>query len=224
MSSSGAAGVQQGAIVNQKHRPNYSNDAAGRRKMEKESGLDFKVNGPQVTRIKIGIRIKNSHDIEKLTVVGNGNPMMVWKETSFPASEPPLRPPQPLVSDQCNAIYSTTNADGSPSGDRWFGFVAKYDPNVHGANGFDTSIVVTKVDLIPRKGFEPVTIAFTFEGILFATGHYIVATSVLPGEDSTFDHKTITLGTSGSAKSKKGPTSAKGKTAKSKKPKKKKKR
>jgi hypothetical protein len=233
MSSGGAMGVQQGAAVNQKHRPNYSNDTGtGRRQMEKESGLEYRVNGAQVARIKIGIRIRAYHQIESLKVLGRAHPvkaLTVWPETSWPAGEPVLAPPQSPISQQCDSVYSTTNPDGSPTGDMWFGFVAKYDPSQHGTNGFDTTIVVKNVDLIPANGFETVTIVFTPEGNMFATDHYIVATSVLPGENSTFAHRSVVLNGSGSAKGKKGSTSskskaAKGNTTKSKKAKKKKKR
>lgn len=223
MSSSGAMGVQQGAAIKQKRRPNYSDDPTShRRKMEKESSLDFRVNGAQIARIKIGIRIRGYHEIETLTVKGRGRSMILWPETSWPSTEPLLNPPQPPISQQCDLVFSTTNPDGSPSGDRWFGFVAKYNPSQHGSNGFDTTIVVKNVDLIPANGFETVTIAFTTEGTLFATGHYVVATSVLPGEDSTFLHRSVTLGKSRDGKDKKGSKSSKSKTAKSKKPKKKK--
>lgn len=218
MSSSGATGVQQGAIVKQKHRPDYSNDGDGRRQMSKDSGLDYTVTGPQTARIKIGIRLKDYLPIDKLIVSGANHTMTVWKETQWPVAEPRLGlgtvPPGSLqapISEQCESILPTAN-----TGDAWTGFVAKYNPNVHGSRGFDTTIVVKDINLIPQNGFVPVTIVFTTEGIMFGTGHYVVATSVLPGEGSQFAHSSVRIGASDGGKGKKGPSSSKNKSAKSK--------
>ena len=65
------------------------------------------------------------------------------------------------------------------------------------------------VDNIPANGFQPVTIAFTTEGNRFETDHYIVATSILPGEQSTFAHMAITLNKKTAAPPKKKTTKAK---------------
>ena len=80
------------------------------------------------------------------------------------------------------------------------------------------------VDNIPANGFQPVTIAFTTEGNRFETDHYIVATSILPGEKSTFAHMAITLNKKTAASPKKKTTKAKTAKKKTKKTTKKRKR
>lgn len=224
MSGANIKGPQQLAVVKQKHRPNYSNDVAtGRRKMEKESSVEIDVRAPQTSRIKIGIRVKSYQQIETLQIKGRGTVLKLWKETDpFPSGEGPLSSGQPSITTQLEAVFPTVNPDGTATGDQWVGFIAKYDPTVHGTKSFDTDLVVNPVDRIPANGFQPVTIAFTPEGNLFQTDHYLVATSVLPGENSTFSHTAITLGGSKAktvkkpAKAKK-PASRKSKTSKKKK-------
>jgi hypothetical protein len=217
MSGADIKGAQQGATITQKHRPNYSDDpVTHKRKMEKESTVGIDVRAPQVSRIKIGIRIKTYEKIDSLQIKGKGTPLMLWKETDpFPSGEPPLSGGQPSIVTQLKAIYDTDNPDGTPTGDQWIGFIAKYDPADHGTKIFDTDLVVNPVDKIPANGFQPVTIAFTTEGNRFETDHYIVATSILPGEDSTFAHMAITLNKKKVAASKK--KTSKAKTAKKKK-------
>lgn len=226
MSGANLKGAQQGATVTQKHRPNYSDDPnTHKRKMQKESTVAVDVRAPQVSRIKIGIRIKTFQNIDSLKIKGQGHPLKLWKETDpFPPGEPPLSGGQPSIANQLKAIYDTSNTDGTPTGDQWIGFIAKYDPAQHGTKSFDTDLVVNPVDNIPANGFQPVTIAFTTEGNRFETDHYIVATSILPGEKSTFAHMAITLNKKTAAPPKKKTTKAKTAKKKTKKTTKKRKR
>jgi hypothetical protein len=200
MSGLTAAGAKQGIVVNQKHRPNYYDKSATERAIDKESSVTLPSMGKIKGGLRIGIRIRDKQTIDSLQIHGKNNSLS----------------PQQEGAPYTIATELETICPASRYGDKWVGFTATYDPSTHGGGPFETQLKVYPInDFIDPHGFQTVSIAVTTAGDTFTSGSYLVATSVLPGEESLMIHKAIQLtGGKGSKSSPKGKASGRKKAPK----------
>jgi hypothetical protein len=154
-------------------------------------------------QVLIGLRVRSGQDILDFKLFGK-------KGTT--------KPPIPLTREAAGGpIASQLGVVAPAPGEQWIGYVAAYNKTLHGKNGFTTELQVSNFTA-NANGFQEVPVAFTYKdpaGNEFTAGHYLVTTSILPGQNAdpepTPDHPIDTNSTpTGTSK----PKSAKPKTAK----------
>ncbi len=199
MSGLTAEGAKQGFVVTQKRRPDYSDKSPHERLIDKKSSVTLPNMGTIKGGLRIGIRIRKGQIIQLLKIEGKGKNLNA-KEEGNP----------PTIARELEEICPADS-----SGDQWMGYTATYDPGTHGGGPFDTQLQLYPTNgYIHDNGFQTVSIAVTTAGDDFRTGSYLVATSVLPGENSLMMHRSIQLARGTDSKSLgKGKASARKKTS-----------
>ena len=199
MSGLTAEGAKQGFVVTQKRRPDFSDKSPHERLIDKKSSVTLPNMGTIKGGLRIGIRIRKGQIIQLLKIEGKGKNLNAKPEGSS--------------STIARELEEICPADSS--GDQWIGYTATYDPGTHGGGPFDTQLKLYPTNgYIHDNGFQTVSIAVTTAGDDFRTGSYLVATSVLPGENSLMMHRSIQLARGTDSKSLgKGKASARKKTS-----------
>jgi hypothetical protein len=203
MSSDVAHGAQQQARIRQKKKPEYPDDDSGTPEIQKESLIELDLATADEREVNVGLKIRASQVVDEFKLWGRRTATGTWKvirTTALTGSD------LTTVQDQLNAVSPITYKDSvgteKSNGEKWVVYKAEYNPVRHGFL-FRTDLTLKPFNVVPKNGFQVVTTAFTYNTIPFDTGHYIVGTSVLPGEDSDFDHTTLKIN-AGKRKIKKG--------------------
>lgn len=199
MSGLTAEGAKQGFIVTQKRRPDFSDRSATERLIDKKSSVTLPHMGTIKGGLRIGIRIRKGQTIDLLKIEGKGKDLNAKQEGN-----------PPTIARELEEICPADSF-----GDQWIGYTATYDPGTHGGGPFDTQLKLYPTNgFIPDNGFQTVSIAVTTAGDDFRSGSYLVATSVLPGENSLMMHRSIQLVRGADSKSlAKGKTPVRKKTS-----------
>jgi hypothetical protein len=199
MSGPGAKGPKQRVRVYQAGQATYP---AGGIRRKGLVDVDKRL-GRMARNVLIGLRVRNNQDILDFKLFGKKG-----------AAKPPI----PLTREAAGgAIATQLNVVAPAPGEQWIGYVADYNHTLHGKNGFTTELQVSNFTA-NANGFQEVPVAFTYKdpaGNEFTAGHYLVTTSILPGQNAdpepTPDHPIDTNSTSpGTSK----PKAAKPKTTK----------
>jgi hypothetical protein len=143
-------------------------------------------------KVLIGLRIRATQDILDFKLFGK-------KGTTRPPILLTREAPGGPIATQLNVVAAA-------SGEQWIGFVADYNNTLHGKNGFTTELQVSNFTA-NANGFQEVPVAFTYKdpaGNEFTAGHYLVTTSILPGQnadpeptpDHPIDARSTSTGTS----------------------------
>lgn len=169
MSGANAHGALQRLHIRQKAKPGYDDDPQGRRRITKAS--EVKVSSTVFPggsfQFKLGLRIRSGQEVEQLTLT----------PATGPAVQPvPEGPPYPIAAELESICPAAT------TGDKWVGFTATGTRSLQA--GCSTRLRV-KPFTVHRNGFQVVAVAATLANVPFATGHYLVGASVLPGEQSS---------------------------------------
>jgi hypothetical protein len=119
-------------------------------------------------KVLIGLRVRNDQDIVSLRLWGKKGTVEI-----------------PVTREPAGGTISTQLDVVAPApGEQWIGFVSDYKKNQHGTNGFRTDIQVSNFTAT-ANGFQEIPVAFTYKdpaGNEFTNGHYVVTTSILPGQ------------------------------------------
>ena len=193
MSSDRAKGAQQQARIRQMKKPDYTDDAAGTPEIQKQSFIDLDLKTADTQNVNLGLKIRDSQVVDEFKLYGRLSASGKWKlikTTALAGAD------LATIRTQLNAVSPITFTDGAgidrPNGEKWVVYKVEYDPTKHGFL-FKTDLTLKPFDVVPKNGFQVVTSAFTYDTVAFDDGHYIVGTSVLPGEDSDFDHSSLTI-------------------------------
>lgn len=203
MSSDVAQGAQQQARIRQKKKPDYYNDAAGNPEIQKESYVDLDLATADRGDVILALKIRDSQAVDEFKLWGRLTAPGTWKTIVVtPLAGADLARIQAQLNVVSPITYMDSGGTERPTGEKWVAYKVGYDPTKHGFL-FKTDLTLKPFNAVPKNGFQVVTTAFTYAGIAFDTGHYIVGTSVLPGEDSDFDHTTLKIN-AGKSTTKKG--------------------
>ena len=168
MSGPGAKGAKQRVRVYQDGQATYPGGGIRRKGLvDVYSRLN-----KQMKTVLIGLRIEAAQDIVDFQLFGKKGGVKV---DMHPAREAPGGP----ISTQLQTIAPEV-------GEKWIGYTADYNPTAHGKNGFTTVLEVSPFTT-NNNGFQEVPVAFTYKdpaGDEFLAGHYIVGTSILPGQNA----------------------------------------
>jgi hypothetical protein len=163
MSGPGAKGPKQRARVFQDGKANHAGGGIQRKGLV---DVDKKIKRKS-REVLIGLRVRNDQDVVSLRLWGKKGTVEI-----------------PVAREAAGGtIVNQLNAVAPAPGEQWIGFVSDYDKDLHGTNGFRTDIRVSNFTATPN-GFQEVPVAFTYKdpaGNEFTAGHYIVTTSILPG-------------------------------------------
>lgn len=168
MSGPGAIGPKQRVRVYQEGKATYP---AGGIRRKGLVDVDKRLTR-SAKQVLIGLRIRASQDILDFKLFGK-------KGTT--------QPPIPLTREAAGGPIATQlNVVAAAPGEQWIGYVANYDHRVHGKNGFTTELQISNFTA-NANGFQEVPVAFTYKdpaGNEFTAGHYLVTTSILPGQNA----------------------------------------
>jgi hypothetical protein len=168
MSGPGAKGAKQRVRVYQDGQATYPGGGIRRKGLV---DVDSRLS-KETKKVLIGLRIRNGQDIADFKLFGKKAGHVV---------------PIPLVREAAGGSIATQlQAVAGDVGEQWIGYVADYNHIQHGKNGFTTELQLTNFTTV-ANGFQEVPIAFTYKdpaGNEFTAGHYIVGTSILPGQDA----------------------------------------
>jgi hypothetical protein len=166
MSGPGASGAKQRARVYQVDKATYQSGGIQRKGLVDVDKRLLR----EPKKVLIGLRVRNDQDILGFRMFGKNGAVQI-----------------PLSREAPNGTIATQlNTVAPASGERWIGYVSDYDPEQHGENGFRTEIHVSNFTA-NANGFQEIPVAFTYHnpaGNEFAVGHYIVTTSILPGQNA----------------------------------------
>jgi len=168
MSSAGAKGAKQRVRVYQDGQATYPGGGIRRQGLV---DVDTRL-GKQMKTVLIGLRIETGQDIVDFQLFGKKGGVKV---DMHPAREAAGGP----IATQLQAVAPEV-------GEKWIGYTADYNPNAHGKNGF-TTVLEVRPFTTNNNGFQEVPVAFTYKdpaGNEFTAGHYIVGTSILPGQNA----------------------------------------
>lgn len=201
MSGPGAKGPKQRVRVYQQGKATYPAGGISRKGL-----VDVDKRLSRMARqVLIGLRVRNNQDILQFKLFGKKG-----------ASKPPI----PLTREPAGGTIATQLNTVAPApGEQWIGYVANYNHTQHGKNGFTTELEVSNFTA-SVNGFQEVPVAFTYKdpaGNEFTAGHYLVTTSILPGQnadpepapDHPVDEPTPTPKAKSKPKTKKAKTRAK---------------
>jgi len=208
MSSDTAKGAQQQAKIRQKQKPDYFDDAGGVHEITKQSYVDLDLSTSDLRNVNLGLKIRDNQAIEPdgFKIWGRVTATGAWKKmTVTPLTGSDLTEVQRQLNTVSPVTYKDATGTERSTGEKWLAYKLAYDPTKHGFL-FKTELTLKPFDYVPKNGFQVVTSAFTYETVKFDEGHYIVGTSILPGEDSDFDHTAFRM--------KSGRSAAKGKKKK----------
>jgi hypothetical protein len=168
MSGAGAKGAHQRVRVYQTGHATY---AAGNFERNGLVDVDSRL-GRQAKTVLIGLRIRNDQDILDFKLFG--------KKGNTTKQIPLIRqPPGGAIANQLAVVAGA-------AGEQWIGYEAQYDQAEHGQNGFTTVLKLSNFTAA-ANGFQEVPVAFTYKdpaGNEFTAGHYVVGTSILPGQNA----------------------------------------
>lgn len=168
MSGPGAKGPKQRVRVYQAGQATYP---AGGIRRKGLVDVDKRL-GRMARKVLIGLRIRTNQDILDFKLFGKKG-----------AAKPPI----PLTREAAGgAIATQLNVVAPAPGEQWIGYVADYNDTLHGKNGFTTELQVSNFTA-NANGFQEVPVAFTYKdpaGNEFTAGHYLVTTSILPGQNA----------------------------------------
>jgi hypothetical protein len=166
MSGPGAKGAKQRARVFQDGKASYAGGGIQRTGLV---DVDKRLTR-QSKEILIGLRVRNDQDVLSLRIFGKKGTVEI-----------------PVTREAAGGTTATQlNMVAPEAGEQWIGFVSDYDKRLHGTNGFKTQIQVSNFTA-NANGFQEVPVAFTYKdpaGNEFTAGHYIVTTSILPGQNA----------------------------------------
>jgi len=168
MSGPGAKGPKQRVRVYQEGQATYP---AGGIRRKGLLDVDTRLTR-QPGKVLIGLRVRTDQDILDFKLFGKKG-----------ATKPPI----PLVREAAGGPIATQlGAVASAPGERWIGYVADYNDTQHGKNGFTTELQVSNITAT-ANGFQEIPVAFTYKnpaGNEFTAGHYLITTSILPGQNA----------------------------------------
>lgn len=168
MSGPGAIGPKQRVRVYQDGKATYPAGGIWRKGLV---DVDKRLSR-QTRKVLIGLRVRSDQDILDFKLFGKKG-----------ATKPPI----PLAREASGGPIATQlEAVASAPGERWIGYVADYNHRQHGENGFTTELQVSSFTA-NANGFQEVPVAFTYKdpaGNEFTAGHYLVTTSILPGQNA----------------------------------------
>lgn len=195
MSGPGAKGAKQRARVFQEGKASYQGGGIQRTGLV---DVDKRL-ARQSRKVLIGLRVRNDQDVLSLKIFGKNGTVEI-----------------PVTREAAGGTIATQlNMVAPAAGEQWIGFVSDYEKPLHGTNGFKTQIQVSNFTA-NANGFQEVPVAFTYKdpaGNEFTAGHYIVTTSILPGQNA--DPEPPPVNPIDGAKAKKKPKAkAKAKSAK----------
>jgi hypothetical protein len=199
MSGAGAKGPKQRVRVYQDGQATYP---AGGIRRKGLVDVDDRLSR-MARKVLIGLRVRNNQDILDFKLFGR-------KGTA--------KPPIPLTREGASgAIATQLNVVAPAPGEQWIGYIADYDDTLHGKNGFTTELQVSNFTA-NANGFQEVPVAFTYKdpaGNEFTAGHYLVTTSILPGQNADPEPppEHAVSGTKSASTAKKKPTTTKAKYA-----------
>ena len=142
-----------------------------KKKIRKESEAQLKTVNVPPGKIKIGVRVKQTENVEQFEIVGKNGQQLAL--TPAPPQETP--PNNPVAQDLGTAL-------GVAGDEKWVTYTAQYDPATFGKK-FATKLVLNPFECHPN-GVRIFTVAITFDGLTFTNDHYVYGISVLPGENS----------------------------------------
>lgn len=142
-----------------------------RKKIQKESEAQLTTVNVPPGRIKIGVRVKQTENVERFDIVGKNAQRLVLAPA--PPQENP--PNNPVALDLAAAL-------GVGGDEKWVTYTADYNPATFGKK-FATKLVLNPFECHPN-GVRVFTVAITFDGLTFANDHYVYGISILPGENS----------------------------------------
>ena len=142
-----------------------------KKKIRKESEAQLKTVNVPPGKIKIGVRVKQTENVEQFEIVGKNGQQLVL--TPAPPQE---TPPNNLVAQDLGTAL------GVAGDEKWVTYTAQYDPATFGKK-FATKLVLNPFECHPN-GVRIFTVAITFDGLTFTNDHYVYGISVLPGENS----------------------------------------
>jgi hypothetical protein len=168
MSSAGAKGAKQRVRVYQNGKATYPGGGIRRKGLV---DVDTRLT-KQMKTVLIGLRIETGQDIVDFQLFGKKGNVKVDMHAAREAAGGPIATQLQTVAPE--------------AGQKWIGYTADYNPTAHGKNGFTTVLEVSPFTT-NTNGFQEVPIAFTYKdpaGNEFTAGHYIVGTSILPGQNA----------------------------------------
>jgi hypothetical protein len=168
MSSAGAKGANQRVRVYQHAKATYPGGGIRRQGLV---DVDTRLT-KQMKTVLIGLRIEAAQDIVDFQLFGKKSGVKVNMNAAREAAGGP-------IATQLQTVAPET-------GQKWIGYTADYNPTAHGTNGF-TTVLEVRPFTANSNGFQEVPIAFTYKdpaGNEFTAGHYIVGTSILPGQNA----------------------------------------
>ena len=166
MSGPGAIGPKQRARVYQQGKASYQGGVIQRTGLV---DVDSRLTR-ESKRVLIGLRVRNDQDVLSLRIFGKKGTVEIPLTREAPGG---------TIATQLNMVAPA-------AGEQWIGFVSDYEKRLHGTNAFKTEIKVSNFTA-SANGFQEVPVAFTYKdpaGNEFTAGHYIVTTSILPGQNA----------------------------------------
>ena len=145
--------------------------SGAKKKIHKQSQAQLKTMIVPAGKIKIGVRVKQTENVEQFEILGKNGQQLVL--TPAPPQENP--PNNPVAQDLATAF-------GVGYDEKWVTYTAQYDPATFGKK-FDTKLVLNPFEC-HVNGVRTFMIAITYDSLLFANDHYVYGVSILPGENS----------------------------------------
>ena len=143
-----------------------------KKKIQKESETQLKTVNVPPGNLKIGVRVKQSENVERFEITGKNGQQLVL--TPAPPQESPST--NPVALDLGTAL-------GVGSDEKWVTYTTnQYDPATFGKK-FATKLVLNPFDCHPN-GIRVFTVAITYDSLTFTNDHYVYGVSILPGENS----------------------------------------